>query len=248
MKRESLIKCDKMEKLYLQDSYLREFVAKVTSIDGNGVKLDRTAFYPTGGGQLCDTGIFESGGKTYKVLETSKSGDDVIHKLENVEGLKVGDTINGTIDWNRRYALMRLHTALHVMDAVVVKNYSSGQITGGQIYEHKARIDFDMEGVTKELIGKIIAESQKIIDEGHPIVIRLLSKEEASKLDGLARTVPGAELLKKLDVVRVVDIGEIDFQLDGGTHVANTKEIGKLKLIGYENKGSKRKRIEIAVE
>jgi misacylated tRNA(Ala) deacylase len=237
------------EKLYLNDSYVREFEAKVISVNQDTVELDRTAFFPTGGGQLCDIGTLASFNmKSYKVIEVKKLGDSVLHILENSEGLGVGSTVKGIIDWNRRYALMRLHTALHVMDAVVVKNYSNGQITGGQIYEHKARIDFDMEGVSKELVEKIIAETQKIVDEGHPIKIRNLTKEEAAKVPGLARTVPGAELLKRLEVVRVVDIGEIDFQLDGGTHVANTKEIGKIKLIGYENKGSKRKRIEIAVE
>ena len=236
------------EKLYLTDSYVKEFEAKVIGIEGNSVLLDRTAFFPAGGGQLCDTGILESGGTSYKVVETCKCGDDVVHKLERADGLKVGDHVNGTIDWKRRYALMRLHTALHVMDAVVAKNYSNGQITGGQIYEHRARIDFDMEGVSRELVEKIIAESQKIADECHPVRIRFLSREEATKMEGLARTAPGAELLKKLEIVRVVDIGDYDFQLDGGTHVANTKEIGRIKLIGYENKGARRKRIEIAVE
>ena len=176
------------EKLYLTDSYVKEFEAKVTAVEGNTVQLDRTAFFPTGGGQLCDTGTLEAAGRSYKVTETGKSGDDVLHKLESAEGLKVGDSVKGKIDWTRRYALMRLHTALHVMDAVVVKSYSNGQITGGQIYEHKARIDFDMEGVSRELVEKIIAESQKIIDEGHPVTVRFLSKEEAAKVEGLART------------------------------------------------------------
>ncbi|MDE1865637.1 MAG: alanyl-tRNA editing protein [Candidatus Micrarchaeota archaeon] len=236
------------EKLYLTDSYVKEFEAKVTAIEDNLVQLDRTAFFPTGGGQLCDTGILEASGREYKVVETAKTGDEVLHKLESAEGLKIGDSVKGKIDWSRRYALMRLHTALHVMDAVVVKNHSNGQITGGQIYEHKARIDFDMEGVSKGLVEKIVAESQKIVDEGHPVRVRFLSKDEAAKVPGLARTAPGAELLKKLDIVRVVDIGEHDFQLDGGTHVGDTKEIGRIKLIGYENKGSRRKRIEIAVD
>lgn len=135
------------EKLYLTDSYVKEFEAKVSAIEGNAVQLDRTAFFPTGGGQLCDTGSIEANGKSYRVVETAKSGDSVLHKLESADGLKAGDSVKGRIDWKRRYALMRLHTALHVMDAVIVKNYSNGQITGGQIYEHKARIDFDMEGV-----------------------------------------------------------------------------------------------------
>jgi misacylated tRNA(Ala) deacylase len=237
------------EKLYLTDSYTKVFDAKVTAISQDTIELDRTAFFPTGGGQLCDTGTLISyNQKSYRVKEVKKQGDSVLHILENAEGLGVGSLVKGTIDWDRRYALMRLHTALHVMDAVVVKKHSNGQITGGQIYEHKARIDFDMEGLSKETVEQIIAETQKIVDEGHPVIVRNLSKEEAAKVPGLARTAPGAELLKRLEVVRVVDIGTIDFQLDGGTHVANTKEIGKIKLIGYENKGSKRKRIEIALE
>lgn len=238
------------EKLYLTDSYMKEFEAKVTMIESNAVKLDRTAFFPAGGGQLCDTGILESEGKVYRVIETTrhKEGEEVIHRLESTEGLKIGSTVKGRIDWERRYALMRLHTALHVMDAVLIKDYNNGQITGGQIYEHKARVDFDMEGINRELVERIILNSQKVIDEGYQVKPRLLSKEEAAKVEGLARTAPGAALLKTLDVVRVVYIGELDFQLDGGTHVANTKEIGKLKLLGYENKGNRRKRIEIAVE
>jgi misacylated tRNA(Ala) deacylase len=238
------------EKLYLTDSYMKEFEAKVTGIEGNAVSLDRTAFFPTGGGQLCDTGTLESEGKAYKVVETAKSreGEEVIHRLESAEGLKVGATVKGRIDWERRYALMRLHTALHVMDAVLIKDYSNGQITGGQIYEHKARIDFDMDGINRELVERIILNSQKVIDEGYPVKVAFLSKAEAARVEGLARTAPGAALLKTLDVARVVYVGELDFQLDGGTHVANTKEIGKLKLLGYENKGNRRKRIEIGVE
>ncbi len=185
------------EKLYLKDSYVKEFEAKVTSVNQDTVELDSTAFFPTGGGQLCDTGTIMCYRKNYKVIEVKKLGDSVLHILENAEGLAVGDMVKGTIDWKRRYALMRLHTALHVMDAVVVKNYSNGQITGGQIYEHKARIDFDMEGVSRELVEKIIAESQKIVDEGHPVTIRFLSKDEAAKVEGLARTAPGAELRRR---------------------------------------------------
>ncbi len=237
-----------MEKLYLDNSYLKEFDATIMAIDSNIVQLDRTAFFPTGGGQLCDTGTIESNNRTYKVLETKKSANMVMHTLDNVEGLNLGDHVHGKIDWQRRYALMRLHTALHVIDAVMVKKHNGGQITGGQIYEHKARIDFDMEGMSKELVEQIIAESQQIVDAAQPVTVRMLNKEDAAKVEGLARTAPGAELLKKLDVVRVVDIGDIDFQLDGGTHVANTKEIGTIKLIGYENKGARRKRIEIALD
>lgn len=236
------------EKLYLNNSYLKEFKARVISIDNNLVILDRTAFFPTGGGQLCDIGTLSTNGIVHNVIETLKSNESVMHKLENVTGLNIGDEVYGKIDWDRRYALMKLHTALHIIDAIVIKKYSNGQITGGQIYEHKARIDFDMEGLNRELTNQIIMDSQQLIDQAHEVRIRTIPKDEAMKIEGLARTVPGAELLKRLDTVRVVDIGDVDFQLDGGTHVANTREIGKLKLIGYENKGSRRKRIEIALE
>jgi len=235
------------EKIYLKDSYIKEIEASITSIDGNKITLDKTIFYPVGGGEPCDTGKIELNNHTYNVIEVKKSDDEVVHLLDNVAGLSIGDKVHCKIDWEKRYAYMKFHTALHVIDAVLIRSYTNGKITGGQIYETKARADFDITGFDKQAILKLIDETQKVIDEGHDVYVKFLSKEEAQKIPNLARTEPGEELLKNLDVVRIIEIDGLDFQLDGGMHVANTKEIGKLKLLNYENKGSHRKRVEITI-
>jgi misacylated tRNA(Ala) deacylase len=234
------------DKLYLSDAYVREFDACITAIEENRIMLDRTAFYPTGGGQPCDVGIFEVGDRNLNVLETKKLGDDIVHIVDSVAGVKTGDSVRGTIDWKRRYAHMRYHTALHVIDAVVAKEYS-GMITGNQIYSDRCRLDLDVPDLGKEKSADIIKNSQKEIDRNLPVVVKFLSKEQALEIKDLARTKPGEELLKVLTVFRVVDIVGLDMQLDGGTHVANTKEIGKIELSKYESRGAHNKRIEIRI-
>ncbi len=235
------------EKLFLKDSYLKEFDAIVTKIENGEVLLDRTAFYPTGGGQPSDTGFLFKDNQTFKVTDVHKLGDNVYHVTENSENLKVGDHVKGKIDWDRRYARMRYHTALHIIDGVVF-HMGNGTMTGGQIYVDKARADFDIPGLDKDKVLKILEESQKVIDEKHPIEVKFLTKEEAFKIPELARTEPGKELMKKLDTFRIVDIKDFDFQLDGGTHVKNTGEVGKIELSKYENKGSHHKRVEIILK
>ncbi|MGC8647466.1 MAG: alanyl-tRNA editing protein [Candidatus Micrarchaeia archaeon] len=231
------------EKIFLTDSYAKELDAEITAIEGLEVKLDKTIFYPTGGGQPCDTGSIGA----FKVVEAKKDGDDVIHVLDVQPDFKVGDAVHCTIDWEKRYMHMRLHTALHIIDGVVEKKFQ-GRITGGQIYDDRARMDFDVPGLDRNKALEIIAEAQRIVDEGHKVSVRFLSKEEAAKIPNLARTEPGEDLLEKLDSVRIIDIEGFDFQLDGGTHVANTSEVGKIEMLKYENKGSHNKRIEIVLK
>ncbi len=234
------------ERLYWQDPYMKEFEAEVEDINENGVVLNRTAFYPTGGGQPNDTGTIECNGTVYNVVDVSKNGDIIMHKLDKTEGISKGNKIIGRINWERRYAHMKYHTALHIIDGVVYKKYKGG-ITGGQIYADRARMDFDM-AIDKETVEKIISEAQKVVDENHDVVAKVLSKEEAMNIEGLSRTDPGTELLAKLDSIRVIDIVGFDMQLDGGTHVSKTKEVGKIMLAKYENKGSHNKRITITLE
>ncbi len=236
------------EKVYLRDSYARELDAKVTFAEGSNILLDRTVFYPTGGGQPCDTGIIKNGATEFKVVEVKKDGDNVVHVVEgDASSLKIGDSVKCVIDWDKRYMHMRLHTALHIIDGVVEKLYQ-GKITGGQIYDDRARMDFDVPGLDKNKMLEIINASQKIVDEGHPVTAKILGKEEALKNPSIARTAPGEELLSKLNTVRIIDIEGFDFQLDGGTHVAHTGEVGKLEMLKYENKGSHNKRVEITVK
>jgi len=237
------------EKLYLTDSYLKEFEAKVISLNESEglVELDKTAFYPTGGGQPSDTGVIEFNGKSYSVSDVSKSGDRVFHKVSDTSGLSEGATVKGRIDWDKRYQHMKYHTALHIIDGVVFKE-GNGSMTGGQIYDDRARADFDILGLDKDKVLKILEESQQVIDNALPVEVKFLTKEEAEKVPELARTEPGKELMKKLDTFRIIDIKGFDFQLDGGTHVKNTSELGRIELSKYENKGSHNKRIEITLK
>ena len=235
------------EKIYQTDSYAKEADAAVTAVNGNEVELDKTIFYPTGGGQPCDTGTLAVNSKAIAVTEVKKDGDRIVHFVDDASSLSEGTAVHCAIDWGRRYIHMRLHTALHIIDGVVEKRYS-GKITGGQIYEDRARMDFDVPGLDKTKSQSIIDDAQSIVEEDHPVTVRFMTKAEASKIQGLARTAPGEELLEKLDQIRIIDIEGFDFQLDGGTHVAHTKEVGKIKIIKYENKGAHNKRIEIALE
>jgi misacylated tRNA(Ala) deacylase len=235
------------EKIYLNDAYKKEIEAVVTAVNSKEIELDRTIFYPTGGGVLNDTGTISLNGNGYKVIDVKKTDDKVIHILEAESDLKVGDRVLCRIDWDRRYALMRYHTATHVVGGVIEKKYDA-MYTGGQIYTDRARFDFDIPNFSREAALEVLAESQKIIDANREVFAKILPKDKALAIPNLARTEPGRELLKKLDVIRVVEINDFDLQLDGGLHVANTSEIGRVELSNFENKGSKRKRMEIILK
>jgi misacylated tRNA(Ala) deacylase len=235
------------EKLYLQNSYIKETRSKLVSSTGNILEFDRTIFYPTGGGQPCDTGLIRAKGGTFKVVEVTKQGDSVLHKIDGELTGSATDIIQ-EIDWNRRYSHMRYHTAIHIIDAVV--HHSSGKygmITGSQIYQDRARVDFDFPDFSKELAERIIEDSNRIIAEKHPIQIKELTSEEALSIPDLARTEPGRELIKKLGVVRVIEIKGVDEQADGGTHVNNTAEVRNIQLSNIESKGRRNKRMNIVL-
>lgn len=233
------------EKIYYKDSYAKEFDATVVSASGRELELDRTAFYPGGGGQLCDTGTVSWHDGEAKVLETRKAeGDRIIHALDSDTPLQPGDAVHGRIDWDRRYGLMRHHTALHVIDAIAVRKYS-GRITGNQIYPDRARMDLDVPDLDRQKAQEMIGEAQAAIDRSLNVTVRVLPMDEADRILDLARTKPGQELMKRLKEARVVDIEGLDMQLDGGTHVANTREIGRMELTGYESRGTHNKRVEI---
>ncbi|PYB69101.1 alanyl-tRNA editing protein [Thermoplasma sp. Kam2015] len=233
------------EKIYYDNMYLKEFDAEIVSVDSNRLILNRTAFYPTGGGQPNDVGVILKGDARYRVIDVQKQGDDVIHILENADGLQPGDSIHGIIDWQRRYAHMRYHTAIHILDGIVsAKHNSEALLTGGQIYEDRSRIDMNIENFTKEFVDQIIEEANEFIAEGHRVYAENISREEALKRPNLARTEPGRKLIESLPVVRIIVIEGLDEQSDGGTHVANTKEVGRIILRKIENKGRKNKRIE----
>ena len=235
------------EKIYWKDPYIREFDARIEKMRGKEFTLDRTAFYPGGGGQPCDTGRVIIEGKEHQIIESRKDGDDVLHiSLDDVIS-EEGAVVKGYLNWDKRYSYMRYHTAIHIISGVIENGYAESFSKGGQIYEDKARIDWDMPMLNKELAEKIIATSNKVAAEGHRVFAKNLSREEALKIPNLSRTEPGRALIQRLEEVRVVDIDGFDMQADGGTHVANTSEVGTIKLSKFENKGSHNKRIEFVL-
>lgn len=236
-----------VEKIYLVDAYKREIDATITAVGPGEIELDRTIFYPTGGGVPFDTGTMIQNGASHNVIDVKKADEAVLHVLDSESSFEFGDRVRCVLNWERRYAHMRYHTAAHVVGGVIEKSYGA-MYTGGQIYHDRARFDFDVPNFTRELALKAIEESQQVIDSGCDVIAKVITKEEALAIPNLARTAPGRELLEKLTSVRVVDIVGFDVQLDGGTHVANTKEIGRVELSGFENKGSKRKRMEIILK
>ena len=237
------------EKLFWKDMDLKEFDATVVSVEGNEVVLDRTAFYATGGGQPNDTGTITFGSGDLRVVDVVKRGDDVVHTVEDTKGLKAGEMVHGKIDWDRRYKLMRYHSAIHVMDGIVTKKHGDqGLLTGGQIYEDRARIDMDMQEFSREIVESILNDCNQFIEEGHRVYQKEITREEALRMENLARTEPGRQLINSLDTVRLIVIDDLDEQADGGTHVSNTREIGKLVLSRIQSKGKRNKRIEFTLE
>jgi len=232
------------ELLYLKDSYLKQFTAKVVSLRDQSVILDRTAFYPGGGGQPCDVGELKWSERRMPVVSVAKDAGEVVHKLGG-QPPEVGSAVEGTIDWETRYLHMRFHSALHVLCGVVFRLFGS-LVTGGQIYHDKARMDFDLEDLTPARVTAIEDESNRIVGEGRRFKIMMLPREEAFKIPDLIRT--RINLLPPgLTTVRVVEIEGFDMQADGGTHVSNTREIGLIKVVRVENKGRFNKRMEIAL-
>jgi misacylated tRNA(Ala) deacylase len=234
------------ELLYSLDSYLREFDARVLDVTPDGAAvLDRTAFYPTGGGQPHDLGSVSWIGGRAHVTEVRKSGPVVFHQLDG-QLPPTGTAVHGEIDWQRRYALMRHHTALHSMSGVIYELYGS-TVTGGQMYPDRARMDFEMPDLSPERLKTIENRTNALLAEGHRVFVRVIPRAEAFQIPDLIRT--RVNLLPEgIEHIRVVNIEGIDQQADGGTHVANTREVGRVRIVKSENKGKGNKRVEIVLE
>ncbi len=225
--------------LYLEDAYLKEVEAKVVKVDGKFVVLDRTIFYPIGGGQNCDKGKLIRDGEEFNVVYVRKIGNDVSHEVDK-EGLKVGDKVKEVLDWDRRYLFMRDHTAAHVLSAVFHRE-TGALITGNQKGEDKSRIDFDLENFDREKISEYIEKANEILKRGLEVKAYYLPKDEALKDPAMFKL--KNVLPKNLEELRIVEIGDVDKQADGGTHVKNTKEVGEIEFIKAENKGKNNRRV-----
>lgn len=234
--------------LFLSDSYLKETSATVTEvIDDRFIVLDQTVFYPQGGGQPGDTGTLSRGTDRFTVQNTTKRDGRILHEVDRA-GLTVGDTVAAAINWERRYKLMRHHTAAHLLSAVV-HDHAGALISGNQIGEDKLRIDFTLEQYDPQQLQHYIDTANQLIQKNLDVHVRVLPREEALQLPGMVK-LAGA-LPPNLPNLRIVSIGAgedmIDEQADGGTHVRSTKEIGALKLEKAENKGKNNRRITVTL-
>ncbi len=229
-----------MQALYMTDSYLKEFEARVVFVkDGRYIVLDKTAFYPNSGGQPHDTGILLKEDEEFNVAYVGKFDGKISHEVDK-EGLKTGDGVKGIINWERRYKLMRSHTAAHIL-CEMINRKTGALITGNQLNADRCRIDFSLEHFDTELMKECINQANQIVDNSLPVKVYSMPKQEALKIENISKLVKGfPEHLKE---VRIVEIVGYDIQADGGTHVRNTKEVGHLEFIDASNKGKNNRRI-----
>lgn len=230
------------ELLYQTNSYLKDFDAIVTNSfpDGNAISLDRSAFYPGGGGQPNDVGTLNG----LPVIKVRKAGDDVLHLIEG-DLPPIGTKVHGVIDWDRRYKLMRTHTAMHILCGTVFRDYRA-LVTGGDMEPLKGRMDFEFERLEKELVSIIESAANGEVSAGREIKVQILPREEAFQIPDLIRTKINL-LPEGIQHVRTVQIVGLDLQADGGTHVNNTSEVGRIHVTDYKSKGAINKRIYIEV-
>lgn len=231
------------EPLFQTDSYLREFDAEIVAVEGNAVSLDRTAFYPGGGGQPPDLGRLVAAGTTFDVTAVRRAGDIVWHEVSRDPPADA--PARGELDWERRYALMRTHTALHILCGVVWRDYGA-KVTGGNMQPLAGRMDFEFERMKADLVNEIEEKVNEEVAAARPISVRFLDRGAADRHPDLIRTKINL-LPKDITEVRVVDIDGLDVQADGGTHVANTSEVGRIRVVDYKSKGKANKRISIAL-
>ncbi len=231
------------EMLWFTDCYLKEWDAMVISANNDEIELDMTAFFPEGGGNPCDLGKIICNGSEYNVIAVRKEGGRIVHKLDK-SGLSAGDRVSCRLDWDRRYKVMRMHTAMHLISSIFNKE-AGVLITGNQIYPEKSRMDFNLENFDRSLIENLFAEANRIAREGHEIKIYSMKREEALKIPGMVK-LAGA-LPPSIDTLRIVEIDGVDIQADGGCHVASTKEIGEMKITKMENKGKNNRRVEFVL-
>jgi misacylated tRNA(Ala) deacylase len=235
-----------------RDAYARSIETDVGDValtpDGPLVTLAQTVFYPGGGGQPADHGeLRDAGGGHWAVVSARREGPHIVHQLEaGVTPPALGAVVTAALDWHRRYLLMRTHTALHVLCGVVWRDYGA-LVTGGNMEPGQGRMDFEFETMSGELVSAIEAAVNSELAAAHEVRVRVLPRAEAFAIPDLIRTKINL-LPAGIEEVRTIEIVGLDLQADGGTHVANTREVGRLRVTGYESKGRINKRIRIALQ
>jgi misacylated tRNA(Ala) deacylase len=232
--------------LYQTDSYLKEFDAKITSLneETHAVLLDRTAFYPGGGGQPYDKGTLATEAGSIELVRAKYGPEGVWHILESDAPLPaVGTQIHGVLDWDLRYKHMRTHTAMHVLCGTIFRDYGA-LVTGGEMEPLHARMDFEFENLQKDLVQVIEDSVNAEIDKSHDVRVQILPREEAFQIPDLIRTKINL-LPAGIQEIRTIEIVGLDLQADGGTHVHNTREVGRIRIPDYKSKGKINKRIYV---
>ena len=233
------------EELYMDNSYLKTWEAKVLSVkDDKYIILDKTAFYPKGGGQPWDEGYIIKDSEKFKVVYVGKFSGEISHEVEK-SGLKTGDKVSCELNWDRRYTYMRYHTASHLISNILYKR-ADAKITGNQIEMDKTRMDFSMLDYSPEKLKAFVDEANGIIKKDLPVSIDYMPRDNVLKKPELARLAMG--LPNDIKEFRIVRIGEIDEQVDGGTHVKSLKEIGEIEVIKTVNKGKDNRRIYFIIK
>jgi len=221
--------------------YIREFDARVETADGTRIVLDQTAFNPRGGGLVSDIGTLAGA----RVSEVVKEGEEIFHVLESPAGLEPGAVVHCVLDWERRFRIMRMHTSAHILSAVVNRE-AGALITGNQISPDQSRVDFNLDDFDKERISSYIEKVNEAVSRGLEVRTYFMKREEALANPGfvkLANAMPPS-----VDMLRIVQIGDVDTQADGGVHVKNTLEIGRVVAVKTENKGKSNRRLYFTVE
>jgi misacylated tRNA(Ala) deacylase len=233
--------------LYQVDAYCRRFPATVTAASGEAVQLDRSAFYPGGGGQPHDHGTVTDGARTWSLTGARSEAGEVWYELSGEAPTPpAGAEVECEVDWERRYALMRTHTALHVLCAVVWRDYGA-KVTGANMEPLRGRMDFEFENLSGELVAELEASVNREVEAARPTRVDFLAREDADRDPDLIRNKVSL-LPPSIRVVRVVGIDGLDLQADGGTHVADTSEVGRIALPSYKSKGRINKRIELTLD
>ncbi len=228
------------EMIWMTDCYVKEWDAEVVKANGKYVVINPVNFYPKSGGLTWDTGrIITESGEEYKVIYSGKFGGLVSLELDR-EGLAPGQKVHCILDWDRRYKLMRLHTVVHVL-AAVIHDRSGALITGNYLDIEKSRMDFSLEKFDRDEFIGYVEKANRILEEGHPVKIYFLPKEEAMKIPGIVKL--ASKMPPEVKELRIVEIEGVDIQADGGPHVANTKECGRIQVLKFENKGKNNRRV-----
>ena len=233
------------ELLFHEHGYMREFEGTVTDVLETGVALDRTAFYIGGGGQPSDTGVLSVDGRLFAVTGIKRDGGLLVHLIDG-DRPGQGSRVSGRIDWERRYRLMRTHTALHILCGVVWRDYGA-LVTGGNMQPGEARMDFELERMSAGFAGEVEEKINEEVAAARNVLVANLSREDAERIPDLIRTKINL-LPANIREVRTIDIEGLDVQADGGTHVDNTNEVGRIRVVGHESKGRINKRLRIALD